>query len=66
MFGHPALISAQIGGDTQGKALLAQQYVAAVTGVDGHNGVVLGEVDDVAVLRIVVRSGVETLDEIIP
>ena len=62
---HPALIFAQIGGDTQGKALLAQQYVAAVTRVDGHYGVVLGEVDDVAVLRIVVCSGVEALDEII-
>ena len=65
MLGHPALLVAQVGGDAQGEALLAQQHVPAVAGVDAHDGVVLGEVDDVAVLGVDVRLGVEALDEVV-
>ncbi len=65
VLGHPALLPAQVGGDAQREALLAQQHVAAVAGVDAHDIVVLGEVDDVAVLRVDVRLGVEALDKVV-
>ena len=57
MLGHPALVLALVGGDAQREALLAQQHVAAVAGVDGPDGVVLGELDDVAVLLVDVGLG---------
>ena len=60
---QPCLL-AQVGGDTQGEALLAQQHVSAVAGVDGHDGVLLGELDNVAVLRVDVGLGVEALDKV--
>lgn len=64
MLGHPVLFPAQVGGDAQGKALFTQQYVAAVAGVDGHNGIVLGELNDIALLRVQDRLGMEALDKI--
>ena len=51
VLGHPALVAAQVGGDAQSEALLAQQDVAAVAGVDGHDGVVLRELNDIPLLR---------------
>ena len=62
VLGHPALLLAQIGGDAQGKTLLAQQHVAAVVGVDGDDGVVLGEVGDVLVVVVQGAVGVQALD----
>ena len=41
MLGHPAFVSALVGSDTESKALLAEQYVSAVAGVDGPDCVVL-------------------------
>ena len=64
MFRHPILLAAKIGGNAQGKAFLAQQHVSAVAGIDGHNGVVLGELDDVPLLRVQICLGVEALDKI--
>ena len=64
MLGHPVLFPAQVGGNTQGKALFTQQHVAAVAGVDGHNGVVLGELDNIAFLGVQIRLGMEALDKI--
>ena len=52
MLGHPVLFSAQVGGDSQGKALFTQQHVAAVAGVDGHNSVVLRELDNITLLGV--------------
>ncbi len=43
VLGQPALLSAQIGTDAQGEAFLAEQGIAAVSGADGDDGVVLGE-----------------------
>ena len=56
---------ALVGSDAQRKALFAQQHVAAVAGVDGPDGVVLREVDDVAVLLIDVRFGVQAADKVV-
>lgn len=57
VLGHPAFLVALVAGDAQCEAFFAQQHVSAVAGVDGPDGVVLGELDDVAVLRVDVRTG---------
>ena len=64
MLRHPILLTAEGGGYAQSKALFAQQHVSAVAGVDGHYGIVLGEVDDVSLLGIQLRLGVQSLDVI--
>ena len=64
MLGHPALVAAEVGRDAQRKALLAQQHVSAVAGVDRPDGVVLGEVADVSVVLIHRRAGMQALDEV--
>ena len=65
MLGHPALGFGLEGGDAQGEALFAQQHIAAVAGVDAPDGVILREVDDVAVLLAEILFGMQALDEII-
>ena len=65
MLGHPALIFRLIRGDAQREALLAEQHVAAVAGVDGPDGVVLGELDDIAVFLVHLRFGVQAADKIV-
>ena len=52
MLGHPALVAAEIGGNTEREALLAEQDVPAVTGVDGADVIILREVDDIAVFLV--------------
>ena len=64
MLGHPILVTAEGGGYAQGKALFAEQDIAAVAGVNGHDGVILGEVDDVSFLGVELGLGVQTLDVI--
>ena len=64
MLSQPALLPAQVGGDAQGEALLALEHVAAVAGVDGHDGVVLGELDDVPLLGVQIGLGVQALDKV--
>ena len=61
MLGHPALVLGLIGGYAQGKALLAQEHVAAVAGVHADDIVVLGEVADVALLLVDVHLAVQAL-----
>ena len=61
MFSHPALFICKVGSDTECKALLAQKNVSAVTGVNGPDCVVLGEVADVSVLFGKLSLGVKTL-----
>ena len=61
---HPAFFSAEVGSDTQSEALLTEQNVSAVTGVDGPDGVVLREVADVTVLLVDICSCMQTLDEV--
>ena len=51
MLGHPSLVASHGGGDTQGKALLAEQGIAAITGAIAHDQSVLREVRDVGILR---------------
>ena len=65
MFSHPALVLALEGGDAQGEALLAQQHVSAVAGVDGPNGVILGELQNVALLIVQLAFAVQAADEVI-
>ncbi len=60
MLSHPALHFALIGSDTESEALLAEKNVSAVCGVDGPDGVVLGEVYDISVFRINLSFGMET------
>ena len=62
MFRLPAFVFALIGRDAQCEALFAQQHVAAVAGVDGHDGVVLREVDDIALFLVQLRLGMQALD----
>lgn len=64
MFRHPALVLAQIGRDAQRKALFAQKHVAAVTGIDRPDGVILGEMQNVAFAFVDIRSRVQAFDEI--
>ena len=64
VLGEPALLTAQRGGDAQREALLAEQRVAAVAGVDGHNEVFLREVRDIALVGVELGLGVETLDKV--
>ncbi len=65
MLGHPALGFGLEGGDAQGEALFAQEHIAAVAGVDAPDGVILREVDDVALGLVQVLLGVQTLYEIL-
>ena len=64
MLRHPALVLAEIGSDAERKALFAEQNVAAVAGVDGHDRVVLREVADIALAFVDIRLGVQSLDEV--
>ena len=43
VLGQPALLAREIGTDAQREAFLAEQHVAAVTGADGDDRVVLRE-----------------------
>ena len=61
---HPALVLAEEGSDAQREALFAEQHVSAVCGVDGDDGIVLGEVHDIALLGIDVALAVQTFDEV--
>ena len=61
MFSHPVFLASEVGSNTEGEALLAEQYVSAVAGVDRPDGVVLGEVADVTVLLVKLCFGVQTL-----
>ena len=62
---QPPLLPAQVGGDAQGEAFLPLEHIAAVAGVDGHDHVVLGELDDVTLLRVQVGPGMEAFDKVL-
>ena len=64
VFGHPAFAAAQMAGDSQGEALLAQQHVAAVARSDAPDGVVLGEVQNQPPLDVQFCLAVQTLGEL--
>ena len=51
VLGEPALLFREIGGDAERETFLAQEDVAAVTGADRDDGVVLREMADPAALR---------------
>ena len=65
MLCHPALHLRLIGSNAQRKALFAEQDVAAVARVDRPDRVVLGEVDDIPVLLLEFRLGVQAADKIV-
>ena len=62
---HPALVLALVGSDTQCEALLAQQNVSAVCGVDGPDRVLLRELNDISLLGINVSLAVQTANEVV-
>ena len=64
MLSHPAFFSAEVGSNSEGKALFTQKNVSAVTGVDRPNGVLFREMNDITVFFIEVCLGMKTLDEI--
>ena len=64
VLGQPAFALAEVAGDAQGEALLAQQHVAAVAGADAPDGVVLGEVQDQPALDVQVGLAVQALGEL--
>ena len=65
MLSHPAFVLALVGSDTQSEALLAQQNVAAVSGVDGADGVLFRELNNVSLFRIDVSFGMQAADEVV-
>ena len=65
MLRHPALLPAEVGSDAQRKALFAQQHVSAVAGVDRDDGVVLGEVANVAVFLINLALAVQAAHPVV-
>ena len=64
MLCHPALFSSEVGRDTERETFFTEKNVSAVTGVDGHDGIVLREVHDPSVFLVDVALCVESLDEI--
>ena len=65
VFSHPAFVLALEGSDTQSEALLAQQNVAAVSGVDGPDRVFFRELYDITLFRINICLGVQTTNEVV-
>ncbi len=65
MLCHPAFLASEVGGDTKREALLAEQNVSAVCGVDRPNGIVFGEMADITVLLVDVGTCVQTLNEVV-
>ena len=65
MLSHPGLVLALEGSDTESEALLAEENVSAVCGVDRPDSVLFGELNDVSVLGVNVSLGVETSYEIV-
>ena len=64
VLGQPAFLLAQLAGDAQGQALLAQQHVTAVARPHAPDRVVLREVQDQAAVDVQVRLAVQALGEI--
>ena len=64
VLGKPPLFAAQRGGNAQREAFLAEQRVAAVAGVDGHDKVFLREVRNITLVGVELGLGVETLYEV--
>ena len=52
MLSLPAFVAALVGSYAQSKALLAQKHVAAVTGVNGDNRVIFGELADISLFFV--------------
>ena len=64
MLSHPAFLPALVGGNAEREALLAEEDVSAVSGVDGNDGIVLRELADVSLFLVNVALGVQTLDPV--
>ena len=63
VLGEPALLFREIGSDPESETLLAQKNIAAVTGPDRDDGVVLREMADPAALRVEVEQGMDAAIE---
>ena len=61
---HPPFLTSKVRSDTKSEALLAKKNVAAISGVNGPDSVILREMAYVSVFLINIRARVQTLDEI--
>ena len=60
VFRHPALFPTLVGSDSQRKALFAEKNVSAVSGVNGDNSIIFGELADISVFGVNVAFAVKT------
>ena len=65
MLGHPSFGLCLVGSDAQRKALLAHQRVAAVARIDRPDGVVFGEMAEVALGGIQLGLGMQAADPVV-
>ena len=65
VLGEPALVLPKPAADAERQALLAEEGVAAVAGAEAPDGVVFGEVTDVAALGIDVAGAVQAAIEVV-
>ena len=65
MLSLPALFPALIGSYTKSKALLAEEDVSAVSGVDGDDGVILRELADITLLGVDVAAAVQSANPVV-
>ena len=64
MLGHPTFLSAQIGAYAQSQALLSKKNVAAVSGIDGPDGVIFRKMRDILFLFVYLRFGMQASGKI--
>ncbi len=64
MLGHPTFLSAQIGAYAQSQALLSKKNVAAVSGIDGPDGVIFRKMRDILFLFVYLSFGMQASGKI--
>ena len=65
MLSHPAFLPALVGRYAQRKALLAEQNISAVCGIDGYDRVVLREVANIALFGVNVAFCVKSANPVV-
>jgi len=65
MLSKPAFFSCEVGCYTESEALFAEKNVSAVTGVNGHDGIVFRELNDITIFFVDIFSCVNALDKIV-
>ena len=65
MFGLPTLFASLVGSDTQSEALLSEENISAVTGVNGDDGVILRELADLSLFCVNIAAAVESANPVV-